>query len=107
MSKKHTTTTKRERDPIYARARELIKLNESGVSNMEAVTDQLRTEFKISHERAEQAAARAARIKRHAIGTAPDTSLHLGDERRAWLKDRGGIQQNIQAMIDRAMKRNP
>jgi len=40
-------------------------------------------------------------------GTRPDTSLWLGDERRAWLKGHGGIQPTIQAMIDRAMKRNP
>jgi len=40
-------------------------------------------------------------------GTAPDTSLHLGDARRAWLKSRGGYQPTIRAMIDRAMKRNP
>ncbi len=38
-------------------------------------------------------------------GTAPDTSLWLGDERRTWLKEHGGIQPTIQAMIDRAMKR--
>jgi len=104
MAKKHTTTTKRERDPIYARARELIKLYESGASNMEAVVNQLRAEFKISAERASQAAARAARIKRHAIGTPPDTSLHLGDERRAWLKSHGGIQPTIAKLIDDVMK---
>lgn len=38
-------------------------------------------------------------------GTAPDTSLCLGDERRAWLQKQGGIQPTIHAMIDRAMKR--
>jgi len=43
----------------------------------------------------------------NAPGTRPDTSLYLGDERRAWLKDHGGIQPTIHTMIDRAMKRNP
>jgi len=45
--------------------------------------------------------------KPHAAGTAPDTSLWLGNTRRAWLKGHGGIQPTIHAMIDRAMKRNP
>jgi hypothetical protein len=40
-------------------------------------------------------------------GTPPDTSLFLGDERRAWLKSHGGLQPAICAMVDRAMKRNP
>jgi hypothetical protein len=45
---------------------------------------------------------------KHKSGTPPDTSLFLGDARRAWLKERhGGIQPTIHAMIDRAMKRNP
>jgi hypothetical protein len=42
-------------------------------------------------------------MPRRAAGTPPDTSLHLGDARRAWLKDNGGIQPTIQAMIDQAM----
>lgn len=46
-------------------------------------------------------------IKPHAVGTSPDTSLWLGDKRRAWLKEHGGIQPTVQAMIDKAMKRNP
>jgi len=37
-------------------------------------------------------------------GTPPDTSLHLGDARRAWLKDHGGIQPTITHLIDDAMK---
>lgn len=40
-------------------------------------------------------------------GTSPDTSIWLGDERRAWLKEHGGIQPTIQSMIDKAMRRNP
>jgi len=39
-------------------------------------------------------------------GTPPDTSLHLGPERRDWLKEHGGMQPTIHAMIDRAMKRS-
>jgi hypothetical protein len=46
---------------------------------------------------------RTTTIKFHAAGTAPDTSLHLGVERRAWLKDHGGIQPMINALIDAAM----
>jgi cyclophilin family peptidyl-prolyl cis-trans isomerase len=45
--------------------------------------------------------------KPHKPGTAPDTSLWLGEERRAWLKKNGGIQPMIHAIVDRAMKRNP
>lgn len=37
-------------------------------------------------------------------GTAPDTPLHLGPKRRTWLKEHGGPQPTICAMIDRAMK---
>jgi hypothetical protein len=47
----------------------------------------------------------SARARRHVAGTAPDTSLWLGNKRRAWLREQGGIQPTIQAMIDRAMKR--
>lgn len=36
-------------------------------------------------------------------GTKPDTSLYLGDERRAWLKQQEGIQPTIQRLIDGAM----
>ena len=43
-------------------------------------------------------------IKPHAPGTAPDTSLYLGDKRRAWLKEQGGIQPAIIRLIDDAMK---
>jgi len=39
-----------------------------------------------------------------ARGTPPDTSLHLGEARLAWLKDRGGIQPTLIRMIDEAMK---
>ena len=38
----------------------------------------------------------------HARGTAPDTSLHLGSERRAWLAEQGGIQPTIVKLIDSA-----
>lgn len=48
---------------------------------------------------------RTTTTKRRAVGTPPDTSLHLGDARRAWLKENGGIQPTICAMVDRAMKR--
>ena len=37
-------------------------------------------------------------------GTAPDTSLCLGDERRAWLQKHGGVQPTIMRLIDDAMK---
>lgn len=36
-------------------------------------------------------------------GTAPDTSLHLGAERKGWLAAQGGIQPTILKMIDEAM----
>jgi len=36
-------------------------------------------------------------------GTKPDTSLHLGQERRAWLQKQGGIQPTINRLIDKAM----
>lgn len=39
----------------------------------------------------------------HAPGTAPDTSLHLGDERKEWLRQQGGIQPTIIRLIDEAM----
>jgi hypothetical protein len=45
---------------------------------------------------------RTMTIKRHAVGTPPDTSLHLGSERRAWLKYYGGIQPVICRLIDAA-----
>jgi hypothetical protein len=35
-------------------------------------------------------------------GTAPDTSLHLGHERKNWLRDQGGIQPTIHRLIDEA-----
>lgn len=38
-------------------------------------------------------------------GTRPDTSLHLGQERRDWLKKNGGIQPIIMKLIDREMGR--
>lgn len=41
--------------------------------------------------------------KPHAPGTAPDTSLHLGDERKEWLRQQGGIQPTIIRLIDEAM----
>lgn len=43
-------------------------------------------------------------LERRASGTAPDTSLFLGADRRAWLAEQGGIQPTIQAMIDKAMQ---
>ena len=42
----------------------------------------------------------AFNVLRRTRGTAPDTSLYLGEERRAWLKERGGIQPTINQMID-------
>ena len=39
---------------------------------------------------------------RRTPGTAPDTSIHLGEERRAWLKEQGGIQPTIHELIDEA-----
>lgn len=38
-------------------------------------------------------------------GTAPDTSLYLGEERKEWLKSQGGAQPVIQKLIDDAMGR--
>ncbi len=43
-------------------------------------------------------------VQRHSSGTAPDTSLCLGAERRAWLVEQGGIQPTIKQLIDQAMK---
>lgn len=37
-------------------------------------------------------------------GTAPDTSLFLGDKRKDWLAQQGGIQPTIQRLIDQAMQ---
>jgi len=37
-------------------------------------------------------------------GTAPNTSLHLSDEQRQWLKQQGGIQPTIQRLIDERMQ---
>lgn len=42
--------------------------------------------------------------KRGNSGTAPDTSLHLGAERKKWLVQQGGIQPTICRLIDQAMK---
>jgi hypothetical protein len=50
--------------------------------------------------RAEEA---AHQVSDTASGTAPDTSLHLGEERREWLKAQGGIQPMIHKLIDREM----
>ena len=41
-------------------------------------------------------------VLRRTPGTAPDTSIHLGEERRAWLKEQGGIQPTIHELIDEA-----
>jgi hypothetical protein len=43
-----------------------------------------------------------AELERKSSGTAPDTSLYLGQERRAWLAEQGGIQPTIQRLIDEA-----
>lgn len=50
--------------------------------------------------------ARAAikELKRGTSGTAPDTSLFLGDERKKWLIQQGGIQPTIKRLIDQAMQ---
>lgn len=40
--------------------------------------------------------------KKSVGGTAPDTSLHLGAERRSWLREQGGIQPTIHSLIDGA-----
>jgi hypothetical protein len=37
-------------------------------------------------------------------GVRPDTSLYLGEDRRAWLQQQGGIQPTIQQLIDREMQ---
>lgn len=37
-------------------------------------------------------------------GTKPDTSLFLGEERKEWLREHGGIQPTILNLIDKAMK---
>lgn len=42
-----------------------------------------------------------------APGTRPDTSLFLGDDRKAWLQAQGGIQPTIQRLIDEAMNEQP
>lgn len=36
-------------------------------------------------------------------GTAPDSSLHLGEKRKDWLRKQGGIQPTIHRLIDDAM----
>jgi len=54
--------------------------------------------------RIDRAAPRPPRTPRHGGGTRPDTALHLGDQRRAWLKARGGLQPGIVALIDAAMQ---
>lgn len=36
-------------------------------------------------------------------GTKPDTSLFLGDRRKRWLIEQGGIQPTIQRIIDNRM----
>lgn len=36
-------------------------------------------------------------------GTKPDTSIHLGAERKAWLQSQGGVQATIKKLIDEAM----
>jgi len=47
---------------------------------------------------------RPRKSNRKPRGTAPDTSLHLGDERRAWLKANGGLQPTINRLVDAAMQ---
>ncbi len=37
-------------------------------------------------------------------GTRPDTSIYLGQERRAWLKAQGGIQPTIHRLVDEARR---
>ena len=46
---------------------------------------------------------RKSEIKRRG-GARPDTSLHLGEARREWLKAQGGIQPTIAKLIDQAMQ---
>ena len=55
--------------------------------------------------RIDRAAPRPPRTPRHGGGTRPDTALHLGAQRRAWLKARGGLQPGIVALIDAAMQK--
>lgn len=43
-------------------------------------------------------------LDRKQSGTAPDTSLLLGPDRRDWLQSQGGIQPTIQRLIDQAMQ---
>lgn len=45
-----------------------------------------------------------ARPEKQKGGTAPDTSINLGDERKQWLRDQGGIQPTIQRLLDAAMQ---
>lgn len=45
----------------------------------------------------------AHEVVESASGTAPDTSLHLGSQRKQWLAEQGGIQPTIQRLIDGAM----
>jgi hypothetical protein len=54
--------------------------------------------------RADEAAYQVDRP--HSPGTAPDTSLYLGAERKRWLSGQGGIQPTIQRLIDNAMQSN-
>lgn len=48
----------------------------------------------------------AVLVTANAPGTPPDTSLHLGDERKEWLRQQGGIQPTIIRLIDEAMQSN-
>ena len=101
------TTTAAERAAILARAEQLVKLDRAGaVINLSTTRQQLVDEFHISRERAIGAIAKAARRMRHpthARGTAPDTSLALGQARRAWLIRQGGIQPTVRCLVDEAM----
>jgi hypothetical protein len=62
------------------------------------------TPFDYDTVRIDRAAPRPPRTPRHGGGTRPDTALHLGDQRRTWLKARGGLQPGIVALIDAAMQ---
>lgn len=42
--------------------------------------------------------------KKQKRGTSPNTSLHLSDAQKAWLRENGGIQPTIRRLIDEAMK---
>jgi len=53
--------------------------------------------------RAEEAAYQAT--ESYASGTRPDTSLFLGQERKRWLSQRGGIQPAILQLVDNEMER--